>query len=836
MDLPPRDGPMAPADDLMLSGSMGSLSALQDQIGAAFANLGASASDGLDLALDRPEGAVAPARYASASASPSVGLAPAAGTVTGDISAERKEVAQPAPAIDLEMSSRTATDAEKSATAASRAAAPMQEESDHSPMTKEPSNAGAAALAVADDAPVPAQASSASVLPAAASDVSPAPAGTSPHSGSASPAAAGGGPPPSAPLPVSEQAANAVNGDAPVRAPAVAAGFPKVAFEPMFPGHRVSSQPPPGRNNLQEPLLPPAPEYRPRSQNSAAPAAGQFAPPQEQTPSLPQTPPPVAAAPANVPRGEAAASQPAPSPAPAQVLPAVSPERPESRPAAKARGVSPETQTLLDSLRETRETMWSLANPLGRPAPNAGFGMPPANFPAGMAMQQAAGFPPQVPVAMPPHVANPWAAPQPGWPWPAQGFQPAGQPPMPHPVPQQMIPQQAVPQAVGSTCPLPPQTPPAQPVAAAEPLQRPPSSSVAIQAEVPPQQPTAALGQQQGDFHCLGDPTLLRREFDAFLKHIRFSIYPELRAKREDLANAVQGIDGRVGELRRRAAEAEREGREEFEALRSHLSSVESLKRAVLSREREVRASLIEEIDGLVDNLKKVDAGGLGYEGMAAFLRNAGEVTNKAESLWSRATSLPSVEVPIDDLPYEARVRTEKLRQLVVLKQLQQAKDVAIWRLESQRRELAAEAVRTQSWLLQLEHVLDRYGEEMAHSCYFCAESFSAAAANMRCPHNTGLSPRSGCALVADPRVPAHLWGTGLHFWLPRPQAPSPSAPHPPSPSPFSRGAWPGNLPRGSDAHYFPRGGDAHMPSGHCLFPCCCLESFPSASAQYPPP
>eukprot|EP00438_Fugacium_kawagutii_P011206 Skav213772 [mRNA] locus=scaffold3228:35821:39136:+ [translate_table: standard] len=56
-------------------------------------------------------------------------------------------------------------------------------------------------------------------------------------------------------------------------------------------------------------------------------------------------------------------------------------------------------------------------------------------------------------------------------------------------------------------------------------------------------------------------------------------LLPELRAQRKELAEAVKGIEGKCGELRKCCAEAEREGREDFEA--------------VLNREKDVRLRLI---------------------------------------------------------------------------------------------------------------------------------------------------------------------------------------------------------------------------------------------------
>ncbi|CAE7523546.1 unnamed protein product, partial [Symbiodinium pilosum] len=243
-------------------------------------------------------------------------------------------------------------------------------------------------------------------------------------------------------------------------------------------------------------------------------------------------------------------------------------------------------------------------------------------------------------------------------------------------------------------------------------------------------------------------------------------LLPELRARRRDLDSAVQAIEARSGELRQRCAEAEREALEDFEVLRSHLNSVESLKQAVLSRERDVRLRLAGQIEEFCQRLLQAD--GSNSSAAAAFRAEFPDLQAAADTMCSRACSLPQVDVPIDDVPFEARVRSEKLRRYVVAERLLRAKDMSLWRLEQQRRQLIAETTEGAEWIRHLGSMLDRYAEELGYVCYFCSERFSAAAANSRCAWNQATSP-SGRALSPDRRVPQQLWGGGAHFWVPLP-------------------------------------------------------------------
>ncbi|CAE7799600.1 unnamed protein product [Symbiodinium sp. CCMP2456] len=250
-------------------------------------------------------------------------------------------------------------------------------------------------------------------------------------------------------------------------------------------------------------------------------------------------------------------------------------------------------------------------------------------------------------------------------------------------------------------------------------------------------------------------------------------LLPELRARRRDLDSAIQAIEARSGELRQRCAEAEREALEDFEVLRNHLNSVESLKQAVLSRERDVRLRLAGQIEEFCQRLLQAD--GSNDAGTAALRAEFPDLHAAADVLCSRACSLPQVEVPIDDVPFEARARSDKLRRYVVAERLLKARDACLWRREQQRRQLAAETAEGAEWIRHLGSMLDRYAEELGYVCYFCSERFAAAAANTRCAWNQPTSP-SGRALSPDRRVPQHLSGSGAHFWVPLPSPSSAAA------------------------------------------------------------
>lgn len=230
---------------------------------------------------------------------------------------------------------------------------------------------------------------------------------------------------------------------------------------------------------------------------------------------------------------------------------------------------------------------------------------------------------------------------------------------------------------------------------------------------------------------------------------------------------AARSVDGRIAEVRQRVAEAERDAQEDFEVLRSHLKSVEHVKLSVLDRERDVRTKIAEDIDAVVEQVRRAEMVS-GADAMSEFVRDFPGLRARAEALWSRSLSLPSVEVTMDDIPFEARAKVEYLRRYAVIDRVLHAKDCCLWRLEQHRRALAQEARDATSWVRHFEGVLERYTEKLSHVCYFCNERFAAESANGRCPYNAGVSPRSGRALAADPRVPGHLWGCSSHYWIPQ--------------------------------------------------------------------
>jgi len=289
-------------------------------------------------------------------------------------------------------------------------------------------------------------------------------------------------------------------------------------------------------------------------------------------------------------------------------------------------------------------------------------------------------------------------------------------------------------------------------------------SSVSIQAEM--NEPLPGTDSQSLES--------LRRDFADKLRTMRGDLVQGLRAQRQDLRAAVQGVDALIAELRQRCAEAERDGLQEFELMKAHLSSLQNRKLVVLSREREDRAKLIEGIDEVARRVDIAASGGHSYEAMASFVRDYPALQHTAQTLWTRAAALSPVDMTLEDIPFEARARTDKLRKFAVIGRLQRAKDLCLWRSEQQRRGFEREAADANAWLQHLETLLDRYANEFAHVCYFCAERFSVNSANTRCIYNAGTSPRSGRPLAADPRVPSGLWGAGVHFWVPLGAAPGP--------------------------------------------------------------
>eukprot|EP00930_Biecheleria_cincta_P087235 TRINITY_DN7648_c0_g1_i1.p1 TRINITY_DN7648_c0_g1~~TRINITY_DN7648_c0_g1_i1.p1 ORF type:complete len:1075 (-),score=228.50 TRINITY_DN7648_c0_g1_i1:109-3297(-) len=307
-------------------------------------------------------------------------------------------------------------------------------------------------------------------------------------------------------------------------------------------------------------------------------------------------------------------------------------------------------------------------------------------------------------------------------------------------------------QPSGSFQPMPPVQPPAPPAPEASKHQTP-----------KPEVAQTSSKEVQVEPESRSRDPLIFQEFRAKQQQARQAL-PELRSARDDLARQVQAVEARSSELRQRCAEAEREGLEDFERLRCYLNSVEALKQGTLGRERDIRMQLIEGIDNFCRHLQQAEAAGGGNsEAVRLFLTEFPDVQSAADALCSRACSLPQVDVRIDDIPFEARSKNDKLRRYVVADRLMKAKDLCLWRLEQQRRRLAAEAQEGAEWIQHLGGLLDQYAEELGQVCYFCSERFCAAAANTRCPYNLGNTS------LPDQRVPQQLWGAGVHFWVPLP-------------------------------------------------------------------
>jgi len=372
-----------------------------------------------------------------------------------------------------------------------------------------------------------------------------------------------------------------------------------------------------------------------------------------------------------------------------------------------AGGPSPEMQMILGSMEKLRAGMWNVVNP-----PVQAQQAPMPQFP-----QQAQG--------MYPEQAQGNSMPMVG-------------------MPASVVPQQNI--YVSPAVAVPMQIPPS-PTRSATPPPEPPK-------DVPSDRKTLP----SVDAHVVDNT---QRDFQKKLQTIRGQLVPELRARRSGLLSALQSVEAQIAEIQQRCLEARRDGQAEFEALKAHLSSVENLKLAVLGRERDERARLADGIDETLKCVEEAASGKNDPEVVANFIHEFPELHAKAQSLWSRSAALPQVEVGVHDIPFEARAKSDKLRKFAVMGRLQYAKDVCLWHLELQRRHFANEALEAGACLQHLESLLDRYAEELAYVCYFCAERFSASAANTRCMYNQ--SPR----FEADPRVPSHIWGGGTHFWVP---------------------------------------------------------------------
>ncbi|CAK0876339.1 unnamed protein product [Prorocentrum cordatum] len=102
----------------------------------------------------------------------------------------------------------------------------------------------------------------------------------------------------------------------------------------------------------------------------------------------------------------------------------------------------------------------------------------------------------------------------------------------------------------------------------------------------------------------------LRRQFQGRLQQLRSQLIPGLQDWREELLAAVRLAEEQAAELRQRCAEAEREGREEFERTIGNLKAVEEPKRTRLQQQREKREELVREIDELTKSRARAPSTG----------------------------------------------------------------------------------------------------------------------------------------------------------------------------------------------------------------------------------
>jgi len=347
------------------------------------------------------------------------------------------------------------------------------------------------------------------------------------------------------------------------------------------------------------------------------------------------------------------------------------------------RGPSAEMESLLETVKKTRESMWSAVTP------QVPQGMP--QYPQqGMFAGQQHGMWPQVPQSV----------------FPSQQ--------------QHMFPSFAVPQRmyVPQRCHQNIYVSPAPVVQTAPAPTMPPAAPLPPPNEPPPEaakSPAKAAEPEHvsTDYHSLDNS---QRDFQHKLQTMRSQLIPDLRCRRSELAGVLQSTDAQMAEVRQRCLEAQRDGQAEFEALKAHLSSVENLKLAVLGRERDERARLVDGIDEVVKRVEVAASSSHSHEVVSNFLADFPELHANAQSLWSRSAALPQVEVGVDDIPFEARAKSDKLRKFAVMARLQQAKDVTLWRLEQQRRYYANEALEAAACQQHFEALLERYAEELSHT------------------------------------------------------------------------------------------------------------------------
>merc|ERR1719281_2417133 len=113
-------------------------------------------------------------------------------------------------------------------------------------------------------------------------------------------------------------------------------------------------------------------------------------------------------------------------------------------------------------------------------------------------------------------------------------------------------------------------------------------------------------------------------------------LIPELQQHRENVLYGQQATEAKAEQVRQIVAEAEREGRQEFELLREHLRSVESLKLAVIGQDQQRQSQTIKGIDALIEKIKRAGSVGFSGDGMAAFVHAFPEIQADAESLLSK--------------------------------------------------------------------------------------------------------------------------------------------------------------------------------------------------------
>lgn len=260
-------------------------------------------------------------------------------------------------------------------------------------------------------------------------------------------------------------------------------------------------------------------------------------------------------------------------------------------------------------------------------------------------------------------------------------------------------------------------------------------------------------------------PELSCDEDQVRLETLRRDVLPELQEKREELQVSIRAIEAKDAEVRKQCAEAEREAREELDLLLGHLTSVETLKVSVLGREWDVRTEVVEGVNDVVGRCP--ERGVLNVEAMRAFLEEFPDLCARAETL--RSISLPHVEVS-DDIPFEVRERNRNLHRATVLDTMLSAKDVCLWTVERQARQLARDSQEITARRAQVAAALNRCSEELTFSCYFCGGRFSGINVNTRCKENQGAR-----GAPFDSQVPSHIWCAGVHFWVPHSEDQPPS-------------------------------------------------------------